>query len=139
MDIQKNDDFKYVIQDTNCVYFGRELTYTEMMDREDVPFKFKAVISTYIAKDTDLDIKMPGHILKLSKDDFSYHILKRLKTTVRVCYKAPKKGLGGKVKEKWVHKACSIEEFLSEYREEAIAGRIDIEDISISKFALMTV
>ena len=43
MGIQNNfdqDDFKYVLQDTNCVYFGRELTYAEMMDREDVPFKF---------------------------------------------------------------------------------------------------
>ena len=29
MNTQNNDDFKYVIQDTSCVYFGRELTYTE--------------------------------------------------------------------------------------------------------------
>ncbi len=44
----QNDDFKYVIQDTGCVYFGRELTYTEMMAREDVPFKFKAIINGHI-------------------------------------------------------------------------------------------
>ena len=49
MNIQ-NNDFKYVIQDTNCVYFGKELTYAEIMDKEDVPFKFKAVISAHIAR-----------------------------------------------------------------------------------------
>lgn len=57
MEIQNNDDFKYVLQDTNTIYFGRELTYAEMMDREDVPFKFKAVLSAHIARDTDLDKK----------------------------------------------------------------------------------
>lgn len=65
MGIQNNfdqDDFKYVLQDTNCVYFGRELTYAEMMDREDVPFKYKAVLSVHIARDTDLNIKMAEHI-----------------------------------------------------------------------------
>lgn len=91
MEIQSND-FKYVIQDTNCVYFGRELTYTEIMDREDVPFKFKAVINVHIAREIDLNKKMAEHILEISKSAFSYRIFERLKLTIRVCYKVSKIG-----------------------------------------------
>lgn len=137
MDIQNNNDFKYVIQDTNCVYFGRELTYAEMMDKDDVPFKFKAVISAHIAKDTDLNKKMTDHILQISDQEFSYRIFEQLKLTVRVCYKVQKKGLGGKIKDKWIHKAYSFKQFCSGYRSQVNSGDMMIEDFSISKLALM--
>lgn len=130
-------DFKYVIQDTNCVYFGKELTYAEMMDKDDVPFKFKAVISTHIARDTDLNRKMADHILQMSEKEFSYRIFEQLKWTVRVCYKIQKKSLGGKVKDKWIHKVCTLRQFYSAYRSQVIEGDMIIEDFSISKLALM--
>lgn len=130
-------DFKYVIQDTNCVYFGKELTYAEMMDKDDVPFKFKAVISAHIARDTDLNRKMTDHILQISEAEFSYRIFEQLKLTVRVCYKIQKKSFNGKVKEKWIHKACSLRQFCSGYRSQVDDGDMVIEDFSISKLALM--
>ena len=130
-------DFRYVIQDTNCVYFGKELTYAEMMDKDDVPFKFKAVISAHIARDTDLGRKMADHILQISDREFSYRIFEQLKLTVRVCYKIQKKSFGGKMKDKWVHKACSLRQFCSAYRSQVTDGNIMIEDFSISKLALM--
>lgn len=133
----KNNDFKYVIQDTNCVYFGKELTYAEMMDKDDVPFKFKAVISAHIARDTDLNRKMAEHILQISETEFSYRIFEQLKLTVRICYKTQKKGFGGRMKEKWVHKACSLRQFCSAYRSQVADGEMVIEDFSISKLALM--
>ncbi|MDE6363450.1 MAG: hypothetical protein K2O40_05580 [Lachnospiraceae bacterium] len=137
MEIQNNNDFKYVLQDTNCVYFGRELTYAEMMDREDVPFKFKAVLSAHIARDTDLNIKMADHLMTISDSTFSYRIYEQLKLTVRVCYKVQKKGFGGKLKEKWMHKSCSLHVFCTEYRSLAAHTDVMIEDFSISKLALM--
>ncbi|MDE5823696.1 MAG: hypothetical protein K2N44_08980 [Lachnospiraceae bacterium] len=137
MEIQNNNDFKYVIQDTNCVYFGKELTYAEMMDKDDIPFKFKAIISAHIARDTDLNRKMADHILQISDQEFSYRIFEQLKLTVRVCYKVQKKGFGGKIKDKWVHKACSFKQFCNEYRSQAANGDMMIEDFSISKLALM--
>lgn len=130
-------DFKYVIQDTNCVYFGKELTYAEMMDKDDVPFKFKAVISSHIARDTELDRKMADHILQMSEKEFSYRIFEQLKLTVRICYKIQKKSLGGKVKDKWIHKACTLRQFCSVYRSQVMEGDMIIEDFSISKLALM--
>ena len=128
MDTQNKDDFKYVIQDMGSVYFGRELTYSEMMDMDDVPFKFKAVISAHIAKDTSLDTRMTDHILS---------IFEQLKLTVRICYREQKRCMGGRIKERWVHASCQIGQFCGDYRGRVNEGSVMIEDISISKLALM--
>ena len=133
----QNDDFKYVIQDTGNVYFGRELSYTEMMEREDVPFKFKAIINGQIAKDTDLNQTIFAHLLELGERSFTFRIFEQLKMTVRICYKANKGGLFGKGKEKWVHKSCPLGRFCAEYRAFVKTHEIILEDISISKLALM--
>jgi len=135
----QNDDFKYVIQDTGNVYFGRELTYTEMMGRDDVPFKMKAIINAHIAKDTDLNKKLSEHILVLDTDSFTYRIFEQLKLTVRVCYQTKEKSILGGKKEKWVHKTCTIKQFCAEYREAVKDQRAMIEDISVSKLALMMI
>lgn len=134
-----SDDFKYIIQDTGSIYFGKELTYTEMMEREDVPFKFKAIINIHIARDTDLNIKMSDHILELDTESFTYRILEQLKLMVRVCYKEEKRSFMGRKKEKWVHKTCSVKQFCAEYRDKVKAQEMMLEDISISKLALMVI
>ena len=83
---RNNDDFKYIIQDINTIYIGKELSYAEMLDRADVPFKLKAIISAYFAKETDLNRKLIEHLLEVSKEEFSYRIFDQLKLTVRVFY-----------------------------------------------------
>lgn len=135
----QNDDFKYVIQDTSNVYFGRELSYVEMMARDDVPFKFKAIINGHIAKDTDLDQTMLTHILEIDTNSFTCRIFEQLKLAVRICYKAQKRGLLGRKKERWVHKTCPIRQFCAEYRNQVKAHEMVVEDISISKLALMII
>ena len=137
MDTQNKDDFKYVIQDAGCVYFGREPTYREMMDKDDVPFKFKAVISAHMAKDTNLDSRLTDHILKITEEAFSFRVYEQIRLTVRVCYKEQKRCLGGKIKDKWVHKSCLLGQFCREYRDRVNDGSVLIEDVSISKLALM--
>lgn len=134
-----NDDFKYVLQDTSNVYFGKELTYTEMMKRDDVPFKFKAIINVHIARDTDLEQKISAHILEIDTQSFTYRIFEQLKLSVKVCYKTQKKGLFGGKKETWVHKTCPIRQFCAEYRDKVKAHQVVLEDISISKLALMVI
>lgn len=137
--MENNNDFKYVIQDTGHLYFGKELTYQEIMDREDVPFKFKAIVSTYVVKDTPLDVKITEHVLKVSRDAFSYRIFEQLKMEVRIFYAEEKKGFGGKMKKQWIHKTCALAKFQEQYGEAVLNGEAMIEDISVSKLALMTI
>lgn len=135
----KNDDFKYIIQDMGNIYFGKELTYAEMMDRDDVPFKFKAIINVYISRETDLNKKMSVHLLEIDTNDFCYRIFEQLKLTVRVCFKEETRNFSGKKKEKWVHKICSMKQFCDEYRDKVKTQEMFIEDVSISKFSLMII
>lgn len=130
------DDFKYVLQDVGHLYIGKQLSYNEILKKEDVAFKFKAIIQTYIIKDTDLDQKMSHHILEITKEEFSYQIYEQLKLQIRIFYKEE---AGRKRKEKWIHKTCKLDEFCKEYRQAVIEGKAMIEDISISKLALMTI
>ena len=134
--MENNDDFKYVIQDTGHVYFGKELTYQEILDKEDVPFKFKAIISAYVSKDTTVDVKLTDHI---HKDAFSYRIFQQLKMQIRFFYSVDKKSLSGKIKKKWIHKVCSFDEFQKQYASLVMEGKAQIEDVSISKLALMAI
>lgn len=135
----KNDDFKYVLQDVSSLYFGRELTYAEMLDREDVPFKFKAIVNDYIQKDTGLDKTITQHLLGITQEEFSYKVYEQLKLSVKVCYKKGKGGLGGRIKDKWVHKSCTIRQFCEAYQIKAAAGDVRIEEVSVSKLALMVI
>ncbi len=46
----QDNDFKYYMQDTGHLYFGARYSYTELMEHEMVPFKFKSIIEHYIMK-----------------------------------------------------------------------------------------
>lgn len=137
--MKDNNDFKYLIQDTGHMFFGKELTYAEMMDREDVPFKFQAIIGSYFCKDTELSDRIIDHLCKMTKDEFSYRIYNQLKLNVRIFYKEEKMGLLGQKKDVWVHKSCKLQEFLQNYKEKVMRGEATVEEISISKLGLMTI
>lgn len=137
--MKDNNDFKYIMQDTSHIFFGKELSYAEMMELDDVPFKFKAIIGSYFSKDTELTNKMIDHLLQMKKEEFSYRIFEQLKLQVRLFYKEEKMGLFGQKKEKWIHKTCKMQDFLQNYKEMVEKGEATIEDISISKLGLMTI
>lgn len=137
MKTQQIQDFKYIMQDTGNLYLGKELTYREIYESEEVPFKLKAVINTYIQKDVDLDVKMVDHLMSIGKEDFIYLVYEQLKVQVRIYYGVETKNLFGKVKTKWIHTTCKWKEFVENYQEKARNGEVAIEDVSVSKFALM--
>ena len=146
----QNDDFKYVLQDVSSLYLGRELTYAEMLEREDIPFKFKAIINGYIQKDVGLDKTITEHLLSITEEQFSYRIYEQLKLSVKVCSvkrsakssvkrDVKRRGGFGGGKNKWVHKSHTIQQFCEKCRKAAAAGEVQIEEISISKLALMVI
>lgn len=137
--MENNNDFKYILQDTSHVFFGKELSYAEMAERDDVPFKFKAIIMTYFSKDTELEYKMSEHLMNIDKESFSYKIYEQLKLQIKLFYMEEKKGFAGKIKTKWVHKSCSLDEFCNVYRDKINNGEVTIEEMSISKLALMMI
>ena len=117
---------------------NRNQRFAEVQHAENVGAALKH-IGAYFAKETDLNRKLIEHLLDVSKEEFSYRIFEQLKLTVRVFYLVKKNGFGGRQKEKWVHKAYSFSEFYVGQREAVKAKTVQVEDIAISKLALMMI
>ncbi len=75
----ENKDYKHVIQDITNIYVGGKLSYKEMMDMDDIPFKLKAVFAHYMLKEVSEDTTLENHVFYMSKDSMSYMIYKKLK------------------------------------------------------------
>lgn len=141
--MDKNNDFKFILQDSSYIYFGKELSYADIIENEDVPFKFKAIVNNYVKKDlpqdSALEEKMAIHLLELSDDAFSIKVYEQLKLKVRIFYKVEKRNIFGQIKDKWIHKVCTLHEYRNEYRDKIMRQEVGVEDVSISKLALMVI
>lgn len=132
----ENNDFKHIVQDFNNIFFGARWTYQEMIEHKDIPFKWKAIISHYIAKDADMSMKLEDHIFAMTEHDFSYQTYVQLKAKVKVSVWETKKGFFG-TRSGYVSKEYKIEEIvagreLHEYRDSVI-----VEEIRLGKMSLM--
>lgn len=136
--MNNKDDFKYILQDTGHIYFGKELTYAEMMENKDVPFKFKAIIGSYISKDVDTDITIQMHMISMDEKSFSYKIFDQLKLEVKYFYKKEAKGIFGKKRQVFAHESVKLQK-LTEIKDKLSSGEYVIEEISISKLGLMMI
>lgn len=72
-------DYKHVVQDTTNVYIGGKLSYGEMLDIDEIPFKFKSLLSRYILRDVAPDTTIENHIFYMTKQDESYLVYNRIK------------------------------------------------------------
>lgn len=131
-------DFKYVMQDTGNIYLGAKFTYAEIMDREDVSFKIKAVAEHYILKDTAIDTSLESHFFYMKPKEFAARTYEQLKVKVKVSELKTGKRTEEKKKAAYMDKVYKISDFLELPEEEKRQKGIIIQEISISKLALMT-
>lgn len=124
----KDQDFKYVIQDTSSTQLGSRYTYEEMLMSDRVPFKFQSIIQLYILKSADPSMEIGRHILSLQDTDYNYNVYRQLKVKVRFC--EPKKNGGYKVKQ------MRFDEF-KKYQDSKWTDEHVIQDITLSNLALM--
>lgn len=91
-DRMENQDFKYVMQDVSRVYIGAKFTYQEMLDRDDIPFKFKAILSHYMLKEVSADTTPENHVFYLTQDSLSYMVYRQLGVQFKMSVWQPEKG-----------------------------------------------
>ena len=135
----ENKDFKYILQDMAHVYFGKELTYSDMMEMDETPFKFKAIINNYFVKDTEIESKMLEHIMNMTEEEFSYQVYDQLKLKVKLNIIQSKTNMFGKEVQTHVYKDCSMREFYQKYQSMVAEEKAYVEEFSISKLALMAI
>lgn len=126
--------FKHIMQDVNRVYVGARMTYGEMISWDEVPFKICAIVSKELLPSADEDTTLAGHIATMSRDDFSYRVLKQLKIRIKAGTYTYKEKKDGTRKEKYKSEIYSLEDFktLTESGEEYM-----VEEIIFNKLALL--
>lgn len=74
-----NRDYKHFIEDFSNIYLGGRLTYSEIMDNEEIPFKLRAIFMHYMMEGIDPDTTIENHIFFLKKNSMAYLTYKKLK------------------------------------------------------------
>lgn len=124
-------DYKHIVQDPTNAYLGARLTYGELMDIDEVPFKFKTLLSHYILKEVDRDTTIENHIFFIKPEDESYMVYKRIKAKFAMY-------VFDETKRSYVRKEYKIDEIVKdEYLHEHM-DTIFVEEIHIYKLNLLS-
>ena len=75
------EDFKYSMQDVGRVYVGSKYTFEELLDEEDLLFKFRLIVERYILPEADPGDTLESHLYYLAPDSFAVKLYRRLKVS----------------------------------------------------------
>lgn len=130
-------DYKYVMQDAGNLYLGAKYTYAELLANEDVPFKLKSIIHRYISPELDEETSLESHFYYLNEEGFVYQVCRQLKIKIKYSELVEKKTLFGKQKQVYQTKVLKLEKFAAIPPEKKEEMGIIIQEIGMSKMALM--
>ena len=125
-------DYKHVVQDVTNIYIGGKLSYVEMLDLDEIPFKFKVILSHYILKEVSKETTIENHIFFMKKEDMSYMIFKKMKARFRLY-------VFDVNKQSYVGKEYKIEDIVDdEYLHENM-NTIFVEEMHLYKINLLAI
>lgn len=125
-------DYKHVVQDVTNIYIGGKLSYGEMLDLDEIPFKFKVILSHYILKEVSRETTIENHIFFMKKEDMSYMIFKKMKAKFRLY-------VFDNEKKSYVGKEYKVEDIVDdEYLHENM-NTIFVEEMHLYKINLLAI
>lgn len=133
-----DNDFKYYMQDVGNLYLGAYYSYEELLEHEMVPFKLKSIIEHYIMKDTSADTTLESQFYYMTPDMFSYRTYMQLKAKVKLCLLVEKKPLFGETKMVYRSKVLPLAELVQMNLAQKKKYGVKIQEIILSKLAMMT-
>ena len=131
------EDYKYSMQDTGRLYVGSKYTFAELLEAEEVSFKFRLVVQKYILPEADGEDTLETHLYYLEAKSFLVKLYKQMKTRIKVNIIEEKKGPCGGGKKEYVTKQLTIEQLTGMTKEAKEACGLVIQELSVSKLALM--
>ena len=131
------EDYKYCMQDTGRLYVGSKYTMGELLEAEDILFKFRMIVERYILPESDLEDTLETHLYYLEKGKFLVQTYKHMKARIKVNIIEEKKNLLGKKKKEYVTRNLTIDELVEMPVEEKERKGLVIQELSVSKLALM--
>ena len=126
------------MQDTGNLYIGSKYTLNEIIEEEEITFKFRLVVERYILPEADLEDTLETHLYYLDPKSFLVKIYKQLKAKVKVNIIEEKRSLRGGRKKQYVTKLMKIEELAAMTVAEKEEKGLIVQELILSKLALMS-
>ena len=145
MEKKRYEDYKYSMQDTSRLYVGSKYTFRELLDEDEISFKFRLIMERYILPEADREDTLETHLYYLAPDSFLVKVYKQMKARVKVNVIEEKKpffggsrGRTAHVPEKrYVTKQLTVEELAGIPPAEKERQGCVIQELSVSKLALL--
>lgn len=131
------EDYKYSMQDTGRLYVGSKYTMGELLEDEDILFKFRMIVERYILPEADREDTLETHLYYLEKGKFLVQTYKHMKARIKVNIIEEKKSLFGKKKREYVTRNLTIDELVEMPVAEKEKRGLVIQELSVSKLALL--
>ncbi len=131
------EEHKYSMQDFSRLYVGTKYTLGEILDEEELMFKFRLLVERYILPEADLEDTLETHLYYLDSKSFVVKIYKQLKAKVKVNIIEEKRTLSGQNKKQYTTTMLTIEELVAMSVEEKEQKGVIVQELIMSKLALM--
>lgn len=131
------EDYKYSMQDTGRLYVGCKYTLGEILEAEDILFKFSMIVERYIVPEADREDTLETHLYYLEKESFLVRIYRQMKARIKVNIIEEKRSIFGKRKKQYVTRILTIDELVAMSPAEKQEKGLVVQELSVSKLALM--
>ena len=131
------EDYKYCMQEISTVYIGTKYSFQELLEDNAIPFKFQLLVERYILPEADLRDSLETHLYYLQEKSFLVRIYEQLKAKVKINIIEEKKTLTGKTKKEYTTKVIPIGQLTAMTVEEKELAGVVVQELAISKLALM--
>ena len=132
------EDGKYAIQDVGNLYIGSKYTMEEILNAEEITFKFRLLVERYILPEADREDTLETHLYYLERKSFLVQIYKQLKAKVKINIIEENKSHGQVIKRQYKTRIVSVETLVGMSTAEKEKQGVVVQELSISKLALMT-
>lgn len=133
------EDYKYIMQDTSNLYVGAKYTFGEILENEELSFKFRLIAEKYILPEASPQDSLETHLYYLDKSSFLVKLYDHLKARIKVNVIEEKKPLFGKAKKEYVTKTLKIQELVGMSVSDKEKCGMVIQELRVSKLAMMTI
>lgn len=131
------EDYKYCMSDVSHLYIGSKYTMGEILENEEIPFKFRLIVERYIMPECDPEDTLETHLYYLGGSGFTVGIYRQLKARVKVNVICEKKKLSGQKVREYATRVIPVEELVKMNAGEKERNGMVIQELMLSKLALM--
>lgn len=129
MQMNNENDFKYLLEDFSTVYIGANYSYKEIVEHETAPLKFKEATVRVFVKECDEKTTIAEHLSVMKEQEKSYLLYHQLKAKIKVT-QLKKSGKG------YQSMHYTFDEFMDQYQSKTANGECFVEEIVIKKLHL---